>query len=49
LLGFEAAIRRRIDARLENVVKVTGFLLLMGLILTLTFNDVANLIFHGTP
>ena len=49
LLGFEAAIRRRIDARLEYVVKVTGFVLLMGLILTLTFNDLANLIRHGTP
>lgn len=49
LLGFEAAIRRRIDARLERIVKVTGFLVLMGLILSLTFNDVANLIKHGTP
>ena len=49
LLGFEAVIRRRIDARLEYVVKVTGFILLMGLIATFTFNDLFNLITHGTP
>ncbi len=49
LLGFEAAIRRRIDARLEHLVKVVGFVLLMGLIVTLTFNDLANLIMHGSP
>ena len=49
LLGFEAAIRRRIDARLERIVKATGFVLLMGLVVSLTFNDVANLIMHGTP
>ncbi len=49
LLGFEAAIRRRIDARLERIVKVAGFVMLMGLFLILTSNDVANLIMHGTP
>jgi regulator of sigma E protease len=49
LLAFEAVIRRRIDARLEYVVKVTGFVILMGLIASLTFNDLFNLIRHGTP
>jgi regulator of sigma E protease len=49
LLGFEAVIRRRIDARLEYAAKVTGFVLLMGLIVTFTFNDLFNLITHGTP
>jgi regulator of sigma E protease len=49
LLAFEAAIRRRIDARLEYLVKVTGFIILMGLIATFTLNDVFNLITHGTP
>ena len=48
-LGFEAAIRRRIDARLEYYVKVTGFVLLMVMIAAFTFNDLANLIRHGTP
>ncbi len=49
LLGFEGLIRRRIDARAEYLVKVAGFVILMGLIVSLTFNDVANLILHGTP
>ncbi|NLO73562.1 MAG: hypothetical protein GX100_05545 [candidate division WS1 bacterium] len=49
VLGYEAVRRRRIDARAEYLVKLTGFLLLMGLVLLLTFNDVKNLILHGSP
>ncbi|HEY3398528.1 MAG TPA: site-2 protease family protein [Armatimonadota bacterium] len=48
-LGVEGVLRRRIDARLEYLVKVAGVILLLGLVVMLSFNDVANLIMHGTP
>ena len=49
VLAFEAAIRRRIDARADYFVKFAGIVLLLGLVLILTFNDLRNWIMHGTP
>lgn len=49
VLAYEAILRRRIDVRTENLVRIVGFVLIMGLILSLTFNDIANLIIHHTP
>lgn len=48
-LAYEAILRRRIDARAENLVRIAGFVLIIGLFLSLTFNDIANLIIHHTP
>lgn len=48
LLGIEAAIRRRVNERLEMAVRLAGFALIIALFLALTSKDIANLIRFGT-
>jgi regulator of sigma E protease len=49
LLGFEGIVRRRVDARVELVVSVAGFIFVMFLFVALTAKDVTNLVRYGTP
>jgi len=49
LLGFEAIIRRRVNARIEWVVSVAGFILVVFMFVALTAKDVTNLVRYGTP
>ena len=49
LLGFEAIIRRRVNARIEWAVSIAGFALVVFLFVALTAKDVTNLVRYGTP
>lgn len=49
LLGYEAIIRRRVDAQIEWVVSIAGFVVVIFLFVVLTFKDLANLVRYGTP
>ncbi|GAH69920.1 unnamed protein product, partial [marine sediment metagenome] len=49
LLGIEAIIRRRVDAKKELAVTIAGVAVLMGLFLVITFSDILNLVFYSTP
>jgi regulator of sigma E protease len=49
LLGFEAVIRKRVNARVEWVVSIAGFVLVLFLFVALTAKDVTNLVRYGTP
>lgn len=48
-LAYEGVRRRRIDARAEYLIKLAGVLLIVGLFLMLTYNDLSNLLIHGKP
>jgi len=43
-LGIEAVRRKPLPAKYESVVTATGFLLLIGLIIVVTFNDIIKLV-----
>lgn len=49
LLGFEAAIGRRIDAQKELILSIAGFVVIVFLFVALTLKDVGNLVRYGTP
>jgi regulator of sigma E protease len=49
LLGFEGLIRRRIDARLQVIAMVGGFIFVISLILVLSYKDIWNIAVHGSP
>jgi regulator of sigma E protease len=49
LIGLEAIMRRRVPARLEFVVSLAGFFIVVLLGVVLIFKDTANLVMHGTP
>jgi len=49
VLALEGVLRRRVDARLQRVAQYVGTFLLLAVFVGLTFNDLANLIVHGTP
>lgn len=48
LLGIEGLIRRRVDHRLEMMVRVAGFILIINLFIFLAFRDILNLVRYGT-
>ena len=48
LIGIEAIMRRRVPAKLEVVISVVGFALIVTLGLYLVFKDTLTLIFKGT-
>jgi regulator of sigma E protease len=48
LLGIEAVRRRRVDHRLEMLVRLAGFVLVVCLFLVLTYRDLLNLFRYGT-
>jgi membrane-associated protease RseP (regulator of RpoE activity) len=47
LLAVEAAIRRRVDRRLEMIVQIAGVVLVLNLFLYLTYHDIVNLVRYG--
>lgn len=47
LLGFEAIIRRRVDARLETIISIAGLILVLLLFVALLFKDIVNYILYG--
>lgn len=49
LIGFEGMIQRRIDHRLELIISIAGFIVVILLFVTLTFKDLTNIIRYGTP
>lgn len=48
LLGIETVRRRRVDHRLEMMVRLAGFVLVVCLFLVLTYHDLLNLLRYGT-
>ncbi|MEG0116022.1 MAG: site-2 protease family protein, partial [Hydrogenoanaerobacterium sp.] len=42
-LAIEAVLRKPVPAKYENYVNTAGMILLMGLMLFVTFNDIAKL------
>jgi RIP metalloprotease RseP len=48
-LVYEAMRKRRVNARIEYLIKVAGVLVILGLFVMLTFNDLRNLVLHGKP
>lgn len=48
LLALESALKRRVSQRLETVVRVAGFFLIINLFVLLAAKDVFNLIKYGT-
>jgi regulator of sigma E protease len=48
LLGIEALRRRRVDHRLEMMVRLAGFVLVVCLFIVLTYHDLLNLVRYGT-
>jgi regulator of sigma E protease len=47
-LGYEAIRRRRVNARVEYLMKMAGVIVILCLFVALTFNDLRNLIIHGS-
>jgi len=43
-LLIEAVTRRKLDSKYENAINVTGFVLLMGLMAVVMYNDIARLV-----
>lgn len=48
LLSIEGVIRRRVDARLEVLVRVAGMVVILTLFVGLAFKDIVNLVSYGT-
>lgn len=48
LIGIEAIMRRRVPAKLEIMISIVGFVVVVGLGLYLIFKDTLSLIFKGT-
>ncbi|MHB8996019.1 MAG: RIP metalloprotease RseP [Armatimonadota bacterium] len=49
LIGLEGIMQRRVPAKLEFVVSLAGFFIVVLLGVVLIFKDTANLVMHGTP
>ncbi len=47
LLAVEAAMRRRVDRRLEMIVQIAGVVLVLNLFLYLAYHDIMNLVRYG--
>jgi regulator of sigma E protease len=48
LLGIEAALRRRVDHRLEMIVRIAGVVIILNLFLLLAYKDIMNLVKYHT-
>jgi len=49
LLGVEGIIRRRVPAKIELYMTITGVAAILGVFLVITFRDIFNLILYNTP
>ena len=48
LLGYEAIIRRRIEAKRQVAIMIGGFVLVVALLIVLTYKDIWNKIVYGS-
>ncbi len=49
LLGVEAIIRRRVNAKVELYMTISGVAAILGIFLVITFRDIFNLVLYNTP
>jgi len=49
LLGVEGIIRRRVNAKVELYMTISGVAAILGIFLVITFRDIFNLVLYNTP
>jgi regulator of sigma E protease len=49
LLGVEGIIRRRVNAKVELYMTISGVAAILGIFLVITFRDIFNLMLYNTP
>ncbi len=49
LLGVEGIIKRRVNAKVELYMTISGVAIILGLFLIITFKDIFNLVLYNTP
>ena len=49
LLAVEGVLRRRVNAKIETLLTISGVALILGLFLVITFKDIFNLVLYNTP